>query len=166
MKHDEAYIAGFENGFEGWFVYNGSWEVGTPTAGPVGAYSGSDCAGTVLAGNYPSDASSYLMSPTIVLPTIEADEELVLRFWHWFAFGGYDYGIVQICEETSPGVWSSWNSLASYSSSGGGVWSYPLVDLSAYAGKKVRIAYYLSNSGNYGYVGLGWYIDDIAIQIR
>ncbi len=157
-----TYLSGnFEGGLGSWWVDNGIWEVGTPTSGPNGAYSGSDAAGTVLDGNYPN-TDSRLISPSILLPTIGTGDEIHLRFWHWFSFGSYDAGRVQISEEISPGVWSAWATLSSYSGGSGGVWTYPLVDLSGYAGKKVRIGFLLDNGGG-SYVGAGWYVDDVSV---
>jgi hypothetical protein len=44
------------------------------------------------------------------------------------------------------------------------VWSNALVDLSAYAGGKVRIGFQLSQ-GIVSYVGPGWFVDDVLIEI-
>ena len=158
------YSEDFNDGIGNWYADNGIWEVGAPTSGPNAAYSGSNAAATVLDGNYPNDVDSRLISPSIQLPSIGAGEEIHLRFWHWFSLELGDYGRVQVSEETSPGVWSDWTTLSSYSGSSGGVWTYPLVDLSAYAGQKVRIGFLLDN-GIYVPVDAGWYVDDVLIEI-
>ena len=161
----DEYTYDFESGIGAWWAHNGSWEAGTPTSGPNGAYSGVVAAGTVLDGNYPN-TDSRLVSPSIVLPSIGAGEEIQLRFWHWFSIASYDNGRVQISEQTSPGVWSDWTDLSSYGGSSGGVWTYPLVDLSAHAGKKVRVGFQLDNGGTGSqatYVGQGWFVDDVII---
>jgi len=148
------------------------WQIGTPTSGPEGCYSGDKCTATVLAGNYP-DTNGYLTSPSINLPTIDENEEIHLRFWHWFSFAlrtgsccgaDHDYGRVYIQEQTAPGVWSSSIQLASYVGTSGGVWTKPLVDLSAYADKKVRLLFGLINGKTAG-IDAGWYIDDITIDV-
>ena len=151
----------FEGGLGNWWATNGVWEVGIPTSGPEGAHSGSNVAATILAGNFPNISSS-LVSPTITLPAISTNEELHLRFWHWFSFGG-NGGVVYIQEQTSPGVWSAATALFNYSALCGGVWTRPVVDLSVYAGKKVRILFGLVNYG--GTVSSGWYIDDVSIAV-
>ena len=51
---DIVYSEDFETGAVDWTIDNGVWEVGVPTAGPSACYSGSQCAATVLAGNYPA----------------------------------------------------------------------------------------------------------------
>ncbi|OEU81267.1 MAG: hypothetical protein BA865_06000 [Desulfobacterales bacterium S5133MH4] len=155
----------FESGWDDWYADNGIWEVGTPTSGPNEAYSNPTCAGTVLDGDYP-ETDSRLVSHSIQLPAIGAGEEIHLRFWHWFSFASDDAGRVQVSEETVPGEWSDWVSLDSYTGSSGEVWTYPLVDLSGYAGGKVRIGFLLDDDYYPGsYVGLGWYVDDVSITL-
>ena len=139
----------FEDGLGLWSVDNGIWEIGLPTSGPNGCNAGVPCAATVLAGNYPFNSSS-LVSPTITLPAIVATQELHLRFWHWFSLGSAtggnpDRGVVFIQERISAGVWSASTLLASFQGVSGG-WSSPLVDLSAYGGKTVRILFQLDGN--------------------
>jgi hypothetical protein len=74
-------IDGFEEGWDGWFTDMGVWEVGAPTSGPEVAHSGTNCAGTVLGGNYPYETDSRLISPVIDVPAVGANEEVVLAFW-------------------------------------------------------------------------------------
>ncbi len=155
-----------------WYADNGIWECGIPTYGPSGAHSGTNVFGTVLSGNYPDYTDSRLVSPSIILPAINtaAGEELHLKFWQWFSLwaqtfqGYYDIGRVQISEETSPGVWSAWTDIGGVSLSSG-VWTNANIDISAYAGKKVRIGFMLDNygPGTTPGVAAGWYIDDVEI---
>ena len=84
-KGQIVYQYNFESGWDGWAADYGVWEVGTPTAGPDSCHGGSRCAGTVLGGNYPGETDSRLISPSITLPGVSGDEELHLRFWHWFS---------------------------------------------------------------------------------
>jgi hypothetical protein len=158
----------FEGGFGLWSADNGIWGVGLPTSGPNECHSGVQCAGTVLDGNYPFN-SSNLVSPTITLPAIGSTEELHLRFWHWFSLGSAtggnpDRGVVFIQERISAGVWSASTELTRYELTSGG-WSFPLVDLSAYGGKTVRILF--SMQGNHSFnSGRGWYVDDVSIAVN
>jgi hypothetical protein len=70
----------FEQGWGGWRVdYIGGqatdfgiWQIGVPTTGPGAALEGSQCAATLLSGNYPEDRSGRLFSPTFVVPAAEA----------------------------------------------------------------------------------------------
>ena len=77
----------FESGWGNWSADNGLWEVGTPTVGPIVCHGGTQCAGTVLDGNHPTDTDSRLISPSLRLPDVSTDEKVLLRFWHWFSFG-------------------------------------------------------------------------------
>ncbi len=157
---------GWEGGWGNWYADNGVWQVGgSPTAGPGACYSGTQCAGTVLDGNYPDFVDSRLVSPSIQLSALALGEELQLRFWHWFSINSWDALRVQIREEVSPGVWGAWATETSYSLNSGGVWTRPLVDLSAYADKKVQIGFLLDNHGSFGGVDAGWYVDDITIVV-
>ena len=164
------------NGLGNWWASNGSWEVGSPPpagVGPEECYTAStQCAGTVLAGDYPNTKSN-LVSPSINLPTIVGGQELHLRFWHWFSFAAktstsisanHDRGKIFIQEETAPGVWMTSPELTGFVGTSGGVWTKPLVDLSGYAGKKVRILFSLVN-GSSAPVSSGWYIDDVTVDV-
>ncbi|VAX32782.1 hypothetical protein MNBD_NITROSPIRAE03-969, partial [hydrothermal vent metagenome] len=94
---------------------------------------------------------------------INAGEEIDLRFWHWFSINSHDILYVKVQEETAPGEWGAWTDLNAFYRNSGGVWTYPLIDLSAYAGKKIRIGFVLDNSGSYTGTGAGWYLDDVSI---
>lgn len=74
----------FEAGWGSWWADNGVWDVGVPTSGPEATHSGIHCAGTILDGNYPNDANTRLISPTISLPAVTGDETISLKFWQWF----------------------------------------------------------------------------------
>ena len=164
---DIVFFDNFEGGLGNWSATNGVWEVGVPTSGPAAAYSGSNVAATVLAGDYPKTTSS-LASPSIALPTISANEELHLRYWHWFSLAGspymYDRATVGLQEQTAPGVWGPATTLASHPGVSGGVWTRPVVDLSAFSGKKVRLLFSLVPSGWLA-VSSGWYVDDVSVTV-
>ncbi len=162
----------WEYGLGDWGVSNGVWQVGTPTAGPGGAHGGSQCAGTVLDVDYPANTDSRLISPSINLPDVIGDEEIHLQFWHWFSYAGNfncDTGHIQISvQDEDTGVWSNWtsiNNIIGHTSP----WSKMGVDLTAYAGNRVRIAFYHTARGDNSYPDYcgasssGWYIDDIKI---
>jgi hypothetical protein len=71
----------WEAGIGSWYADNGLWEVGVPTVGPTSTHSGINCAGTVLGGNYPPNANTRLISPSISLPTPTGGEIIQLKFW-------------------------------------------------------------------------------------
>ena len=167
-----AEVVVFSEDFEGgippdWSIDNGVWEICMPEEGDPGpqeAHGGYFCAATVCKDNYPRYTDSRLISPSFWLDTVTGDEELHLCFWHWFSYSGGDYGYVQISEfnETTED-WSPWEYISSaigYSASA--VWSPKSIDISEYAGKKVRIAFYHQDDDGY-YQSSGWYIDHIRI---
>ncbi len=176
----------FENDTENtfWSTDNGVWEIGPPTSGPGIAYIGKNVAATILHQNYPDHTSSRLTTPSIQLPEIAPGEELQLGFWHWFDFypgranvlaagcdlySPQDSGIIQISEQTIPGVWSSWANIGT-SIGRSGSWVYKLMDISSYATKTIRIGIYLSNPAHIrsctNGTRAGWYIDELLVEKR
>lgn len=161
----------FESGWGGWSADNGVWQVGTPGSDPVACRSGSQCASTVLDGNYPGDGYSRLVSPTLVLPNIGPLQDLQLRFWQWFAYGACDGGQVQISRlEPATGTWSPWENLGT-PTQGVSPWSQKAVDISSFAGATVRLAFqhYATTSTYPVYCatsGSGWTIDDVTVQVQ
>ena len=158
---------GFEDGWQDWSSEGGPWELGAPTSGPGAAHQGSHVMATVLAGNYPEWASSTnayaarLVSPAFTVPGAEFNPRL--RFWQWYSFNaGPDYGEVQI--QVGAGAWEA---LSRYAGNGGGVWSRPSVDLSAYAGQVVRIGFLFhaqDDSNSTPEVAPGWYLDEVELR--
>jgi len=165
IKKVPEFTGDFESGWGDWYSDNGVWEIGTPTAGPSASYGGTQCAATVLSGDYPSYTDSRLISPTITLSTVSGDEELALRFWHWFSYSSTyypDYGYTQISTyDRTSGTWSAWETIGSTIQNISGAWSSHKVNITSYAGKKARIAFY--HTADKSYQGSGWYIDDVEI---
>ena len=157
----------FESGWDSWSADNGVWQVGSscnqaPYPEPHG---GSMFAGTVLCARYPAETDSRLISPTIALPTLSPGEEVRVRFWQWFSYGGCDSGQPQVRSRPSGGAWSAWVSLPGPSASVSQAWSLGGGDLTPYAGKEIQIGFFHQAQG--GYLcetdGEGWYLDDVWI---
>ena len=142
-----------------WSVDNGVWDIGAPLTGPVTnsvglrALQGTNCAASVLDGSYPASSSSRLIrNSAFVVPS--ASQNPRIQFWHWYEFSGNSYGVVQIKSGTN-----AWTDLSPrYYATGGGVWTRPVVDLKAYAGKAVQIAFQIATDGN---VADGWCVDEV-----
>jgi hypothetical protein len=145
---------GFELGLGDWSAERGTWQVGVPTFGPSAAYAGTNCAATVLAGNYPDFADSRLISAPLTLPPALAAP--ALRFRQWFRFVAGDQAAVEIKATNT----NTWTPLATYSGINGG-WTYPFLDLSSFGGKTVQIAFHFTSNG--GGQDAGWYVDEINI---
>jgi len=154
----------FESHFGGWHLDNGVWEIGTPTAGPAGAHSGTTCIGTVLGGEFPVYISSRVTTSTIRLPSIPnpnpENEKLWLQFWTWADYVSSSYCYVQVMYQLPDGSWSGWEDLDTGEGVTNPVWARVRADLGAYAGKKVRIGF-LHDPG--GTPSFGWYIDDVTV---
>jgi len=163
IKIIPEFTGGFEQGWGDWYADNGVWEIGTPTAEPGAAHSGSQCAGTVLDGNYPDDTDSRLISPSFLIPERCGEKDPQLRFWHWFNYYGGDYGYVQISVyDQDTGEWLNWENILGPISGYSAGWTRSItIDLFPYAGKKVRFSFYHRADG-YG-TEPGWYIDDIKL---
>ena len=167
---EPAFEESFELGIGLWSADNGLWEVGTPEAGPDSCHSGSQCAGTVLNGNYSVNADSHFISPSIRLPDVSGDDEIHLRFWQWFSYycyGAHDGAEVQISVyDEAEKTWSDWSTIGNKIICISQVWSQKVVDLTAYSSQKIRIAFYHTAADSWPVAdeGLGWYIDDIQIN--
>ncbi|MEZ5044096.1 MAG: choice-of-anchor J domain-containing protein [Saprospiraceae bacterium] len=152
----------FETGIGDWYADNGIWQVGTPrNVGPAGVHAGSQCAGTVIDGNYPGFGNSRLISPNVALPSISANERLLLRFWQWMSSeNAVDYGKVQL-KVAGTNTWQALSAANIDGASGG--WTQFVADLTAYADSSIQIGFYfVSDSDNN--VGAGWYIDEVRIE--
>jgi hypothetical protein len=138
-----------------------------PTSGPptnsagYRAHSGTNCAATVLAGNYGWNVDTRLISPPFLVPS---SGNQALRFWQWYSFVNAG-GFVEI--NTGNGSWQTVSptnrSVGSAACTSNGQWTNASVDLSAYAGQTVQVAFHFQSGGS-GYGNApGWYIDDLSL---
>ncbi len=151
---------GFEEGFEDWWVNEGTWEVGTPMSGPDSSYNGQNCAGTNLEGDYEEPADSRLISPPFIIPN--SLENPSIQFWHWFNFAEDDWSEIEI--STDSGV--TWEPISNqFTNTSGGSWTPFYISLSAYSDNEAQIAFTFHSYPHfyYGDVSSGWYIDDVKI---
>ncbi|WP_430931187.1 T9SS type A sorting domain-containing protein [Saccharicrinis sp. 156] len=151
----------WESGIDDWYTDRGIWEVGLPTSGPESANNGTNCAGTILDGNYSDYLYSRLISPIITIPTTTANP--ALRFNHWYNFNIEDFGYVQI-RVLGENNWENLDEYSGYVGNGG--WT-PLtwISLIDYAEQDVQLSFYFYSNNTYHTtdVSSGWYIDDITI---
>ena len=162
----------FESGQGDWFADNGVWQVGLPAAGPASCHQGTQCAGTILDGNYPK-TNSRLISPPVQLAQGTVQNPVQLRFRHWFSWAWTpgqsgalaDRGAVQVSVyDPALSAWSTWTSVGSAFSGASGVWTLTLVDLTAFSGRLVRIAFYQQGTISLS-SSTGWYLDDIDVEV-
>jgi bacillopeptidase F (M6 metalloprotease family) len=146
-----------ESGLVDWYVDNGTWQIGKPTSGPGAAYDGTNCAATVLGGNYDNSVDSRLISAAFSIPPTNQNPRL--RYWHWFSSqAGSDFGFVEVRPVGS----NTWTAIADYSGTCSGVWTRPSLDMSQFAGQTVQVAFHFISDGCCT-VGPGWYVDDIVL---
>ena len=160
---------------------NNCWEVGKPSNGSgLSAYSGSYCAGTSIASNYPDNSDTRLVSPEVDLSQSITP---VLCFVHWvntFYDQSGDGGFVEIRTKI-PGTneWSEWEQLNvtvpnysiehfndGYFGAFGGAaednsWRQVSIDLGAYNGNVIQVAWHFQSDSENNLDG--WYIDDVYI---
>ena len=136
-----------------WPVDFGTWEIGRPASGPKTAHTGTNCAGTVLAGNHPKFADTRLISPPFAVP---GSASQTLRFWQWYNFNNA-LGYVEI---STNGI--NWNQLSPTYRNGntGGIWKNISLNLSSYAGQTVRAAFHFTSGSS---TAAGWYVDDVSL---
>ena len=157
----------FETNAASRWISTGVWHIGSPTAGPAKnssgyrTHAGANCAST-QGYPYSQDARIYCKSyldgsSSLVVP--DASEYPRLRFWHWFSLANA-LGYVEISTDNG-GTWTQIS--PTYENiNGGGVWSCPSIDLSAYAGESVQIAFHFTSGCCVGNA-LGWFVDDVAV---
>ena len=158
----------FETNAGSRWTTNGVWKIGAPTAGPGSAFGGSKCGGTGLTAGAPLNANArfictnYFGATNLTIPAASFSPRL--RFWQWYDFVNAE-GFVELRQAgaTNWQTISATNlSFAGTANTGGGVWSEPSLDLSAFAGAQVQIAFHFISGANYGN-DPGWYVDDVAV---
>nr|WP_249365586.1 S8 family peptidase [Cytobacillus citreus] len=151
-----GYYQDFESQPTGWISYGtqNTWEWGVPAFanGPGNAASGEKVYGTNLKGYYGNNANMSLMMPPIVLPEGNA----YLQFNDWYQIESYDYGHVLVSTDQQ-----NWEQLSRFTGNSQ-TWTQRQIDLSAYAGQRIYIAFNIIT--NFTNVKAGWYIDDVALS--
>src|ERR1035441_3633849 len=154
------------NGNNRWYADEGVWQVGSPTIGAPTNSCGSRthscpyCATTGLTANYPTTMDSrWIRIQTFTVPA--ANQWPRLQFWHWCSFySGYygnDYGVVEI----RLGTTGTWTPVSPQYTAFSTDWTCASVDLSAFAGRTVQLAFHSVSPA--AQTGPGWYVDDISV---
>ena len=172
-------LESWNNGLGDWYASGGTWQVGVATksgGAPTNslgyqAYTGSNCAVTVLNASYPVSVYSSLVSPPfIVYPATTSPQ---LSFWHWYSFavgncfGGNglpDYGQVYIAVGTNAPQ-PLGTIIGTYPQYTGTIarWSQAKYDLSPYVGQTVQVFFSMNYANSCGYTAPGWYVDDVQV---
>jgi hypothetical protein len=153
------------NGNNRWYADEGDWQVGSPSIGPAAntcgsrTHSCSYCATTGLTANYPTTMNSrWIRMQAFTVPA--AKQWPRLQFWHWFSFAcgsyGCDYGVVEV----STSITGPWQAVSPQYTQFSTDWTCASIDLSAFAGQTVYLAFH---GVSYGNSAPGWYVDDISV---
>ena len=141
-------------------MQGGCWDIGVPGYGPTTVISGINAAGTSLSiGTYPSYADDTLFYlPAINLPSLSSPlSKLEIRYWEWSAIeSGYERGKVLVSSDDG----STWSEVELMGTSIN-TWQENVIDISSYAGKPIKIAFYFHSDGSVQYAG--WYLDDLQV---
>ncbi len=165
---------------------NNSWEIGKPDGfSNFQSYSGENCVGTTISGNYIDNSDTRLISPVVDL---SRSCNPVLSFVHFVStiYEQYgDGGFIEIRNSNTGEVdtWSEWEvlsnitpnySVSNFSETSHGAfagiaenynWKTMSVDLGAYRGKYVQIAWHFMSDASEN--SQGWYIENVHVfEIR
>ncbi len=161
------YLETFEAGALGcWTTVNSSTD---PTAQPWQAFNATSMQnGTAHSGIYVASAwswngnamnsNTWMISPKFVLPTVAAGDTLLLSWWELVSANYPDSYSVELSTTT--------NDVAAFTtnlrplSQGAGTWTLRTVDLTAYAGQSIYVAFHhVDYDNNY------LFIDDISMSV-
>jgi bacillopeptidase F len=171
-----GYSHDFESVLEGWYSegINNDWEWGTPVDRPDKAYSGQKVYGTNVDGSHAFNSASLLHMPPIDLPD---GKNSYLQFKQWYDFSpdgvgeSTDFGAVLVSLDgenwerlyrTEPSKYHHEIPIE-YTTED---WIDAEVDLTAYAGKRIYISFYM-NAVQTGFETreyLGWYVDNVKLS--
>lgn len=151
----------FENGAGAWRIDNGVWEIGQATFSVRDPSSGNNVAGTILSGRSPGNASTRLISPPIVLPSIlNPGERLQLRFWQWSYANSREAGVIEVSTDGQ----SNWQPVSKNVIGNSRLWTQYIAGLTKFAGTRIYLAFHFTASSGL-FPGLGWYIDDVSVEV-
>jgi hypothetical protein len=146
----------FENGYDGWSVYNGVWDIGVPTAtaGPD-AEEGHALGGTVLSGNYADNENAWLVSPEFAVPAASQNPRVSLSYWYDLAAGDTGYITVRP-------TGGSWQTFTTLTGDGTGSWRNLTIPLNSFANENVELGFQIVT--NNAAEGPGMYVDDVRYE--
>jgi hypothetical protein len=156
-----VYSQDFETG-NGDYTSQGTaneWAWGTPTTWPGSCGSGGKCWGTDLSGNYQPSSDQSLLSPAISLAAYPPGTSLGLRWKQAWAIESaiYDQAYAELSIDSGP-----WQTL--WSHQGPSIqmgWTEMIADVSAAAGKSLRLRWRLVSDEGVEFAGL--YVDQVRI---
>ena len=152
----------FEAGWNTWFSDDEAWEIGMPHEKDSNCHSGVNCA-VIHPGRQSVDhISAKLISSNIDLPDIASDEELWLKFWHWYVLEhSLDHSKQALLQFSIDG--GEWQTAYGPFYGDNQEWEKVYVDLTALAGSTIQIGFLVSS--DLAGTDDRWYVDDIVIEV-
>ena len=157
-----------------WFASNGLWEIGklTTGVGPPRCFSGSRCAATILAKQYPAKgAKTTWESPLITLPKLDPTQpkqQIRVNYRMWFDTeeNGPDFCTLKV--STNRG--QTWTAVDGSPAVSGvnKAWTQCSADLSSFAGNNILLGFYFESNTCFrcgAFAGDGVYIDDVHVFV-
>lgn len=156
------YANEFDQQFERWEGDKDIWQMGAPVAGPENLCADdSMCIGTVLDDEYPDFRNAELKSPAFDLPEIAIDESIELNASNWVEIDLNDQA--EILLSYFDGEFWVDPEIQFVQSGHSPGWRPIRLDLSKYAGNRVRLHFKLKQDEKLAGNGNGWYIDDLRL---
>ncbi len=180
---DTVFSAGFETDDDG-FTHSGTldeWERGTPatagttTTNPVAGLStcatGTGCWKTDLDNTYDNNSNQDLLSPPISLVGRTGQIKVSWEQWHQLENATFDHATVSVEEDGGANPTELWAWRGATMTAGVGTpttqvplstgWARHIADLSAYAGKTIRLRFHLDTDTSIVFSGMA--IDDVRV---
>lgn len=167
VTKENSYEESFESGLANWTTSNGIWNASSASLeyGPKTSADGNQhITGDLTPQLHRLELESKLISPIIALTTIEPNEQIELRFSQWFALTPIQKANVQVSVYNGNFEWSDFAPLKTEITSTSYDWGNSSLDLTAYAGRRIRIAFSINNPNRQ--ITPGWNIDNISINIK
>lgn len=159
------YSEGFENGLGCWTTVNGSADGQPWTAFNVSqmqgatAHAGVSVASSWSWNNTAMHANAWLVSPQFTLPTVSAGDTLLLSWWN-LTNSAYPDSYSVMLSTTTGDTAAFTTTLQPYGVADTGTWTLRTVDLTAYAGQSIYVAFHhVDYDMNY------LFIDDISVSV-
>jgi hypothetical protein len=162
----EYFFDDFEGDDLGWMVVTGAghvadtdWQRGTPSSGPGAAYSGANCYGTNLGGDYGANADIGLLSPVIDLTATTGAE---LSFAHYYDTEVLADGCTVFIRDAAGAPIAGLESpIATYEDF---ITAWQTVSLSLpveAVGRSITVEFRFTSDSGVEYAG--WYLDDVKV---
>ena len=159
------YSEGFENGLGCWTTVNGSADGQPWTAFNASQMQGATAhAGVSVASswswkNTAMHANAWLVSPQFTLPTVAAGDTLLLSWWN-LTNSAYPDSYSVMLSTTTADTAAFTTTLQPYGVADTGAWTLRTVDLTAYAGQSIYVAFHhVAYDMNY------LFLDDISVSV-